>query len=180
MTPRVPHPEWQQLRDQDEEDPQEVEARKYDLNYIQLDAISLPGERRGPCDGDHGHHQALWRQSRQLSRRRRRRHHEKVTEAFKIMLRIPHLKGDPRQHLRGIMKCDVIAAGVVAAAKQVSLRVPLVVRLEGTTSIWARKILAESGCRSFPAATWLTRRRRSSQRRRGRTDVHPESTRTPG
>jgi len=70
---------------------------------------------------------------------------EKVTEAFKIMLRIPHLKAILVNIFGGIMKCDVIAAGVVAAAKQVSLRVPLVVRLEGTNVDLGKKILAESG-----------------------------------
>jgi len=105
------HPEWQQLRDLDEEDPQEVEASKYDLNYIQLDGdIGCLVKRRGPCDGDHGHHQALWRQSRQLSRRRRRRHHREVTEAFKIMLRIPHLKAI-LVNIFAHHECDVIAAG---------------------------------------------------------------------
>src|SRR2546422_5766353 len=70
---------------------------------------------------------------------------EKVTEAFKIMLRIPHLKAILVNIFGGIMKCDVIAAGVVAAAKQVSLRGPLVVRLEGTNVDLGKKILAESG-----------------------------------
>src|SRR6266513_749638 len=70
---------------------------------------------------------------------------EKVTEAFKIMLRIPHLKAILVNIFGGIMKCDVIAAGVVAAARQVSLKVPLVVRLEGTNVDLGKKILAESG-----------------------------------
>src|SRR2546427_6858140 len=70
---------------------------------------------------------------------------EKVTEAFKIMLRIPHLKAILVNIFGGIMKCDVIAAGVVAAARQLSLRVPLVVRLEGTNVDLGKKILAESG-----------------------------------
>jgi succinyl-CoA synthetase beta subunit len=70
---------------------------------------------------------------------------EKVTEAFKIMLRIPHLKAILVNIFGGIMKCDVIAAGVVAAARQVSLKVPLVVRLEGTNVELGKKILAESG-----------------------------------
>jgi succinyl-CoA synthetase beta subunit len=70
---------------------------------------------------------------------------EKVTEAFKIMLRNPDLKAILVNIFGGIMKCDVIAAGVVAAAREVSLRVPLVVRLEGTNVELGRKILAESG-----------------------------------
>jgi len=70
---------------------------------------------------------------------------EKVTEAFKIMLRNPKLKAILVNIFGGIMKCDVIASGVVAAAKQVGLKVPLVVRLEGTNVDLGKKILAESG-----------------------------------
>jgi succinyl-CoA synthetase beta subunit len=70
---------------------------------------------------------------------------EKVTEAFKIMLRNPHLKAILVNIFGGIMKCDVIAQGVVAAAREVSLKVPLVVRLEGTNVELGKKILAESG-----------------------------------
>src|SRR4029079_6784754 len=70
---------------------------------------------------------------------------DRVTEAFKIMLKNPHLKAILVNIFGGIMKCDVIASGVVAAAKQVSLKVPLVVRLEGTNVDLGKKILAESG-----------------------------------
>jgi succinyl-CoA synthetase beta subunit len=70
---------------------------------------------------------------------------EKVTEAFKIMLRNPKLKAILVNIFGGIMKCDVIAAGVVEAAKQVGLKVPLVVRLEGTNVDLGKKILADSG-----------------------------------
>jgi succinyl-CoA synthetase beta subunit len=70
---------------------------------------------------------------------------ERVTEAFKIMLRNPHLKAILVNIFGGIMKCDVIAEGVVAAARQVRLQVPLVVRLEGTNVEQGKKILAESG-----------------------------------
>ena len=140
------HPDLQPLRDLDEEDPQEVEASKYDLNYIQLegdigclvngaglpmstmDIIKLYGG--APANFlDVGGGATT----------------EKVTEAFKIMLRIPHLKAILVNIFGGIMKCDVIAAGVVAAARQVSLKVPLVVRLEGTNVDLGKKILAESG-----------------------------------
>jgi len=70
---------------------------------------------------------------------------EKVTEAFKIMLKNPQLKAILVNIFGGIMRCDVIAEGVVAAARQVSLQVPLVVRLEGTNVEQGKKILAESG-----------------------------------
>ncbi len=77
---------------------------------------------------------------------------EKVTEAFKIMLARPGLKAILVNIFGGIMKCDTIAAGVVAAAKQVGLKVPLVVRLEGTNVDIGKKILADSGLPIISAA----------------------------
>ena len=140
------HPEWQQLRDLDEEDPQEVEASKYDLNYIQLDGdigclVNGAGLAMATMDiiKLYGGAPANFLDVGGGATT------EKVTEAFKIMLRIPHLKAILVNIFGGIMKCDVIAAGVVAAARQVSLRVPLVVRLEGTNVDLGKKILAESG-----------------------------------
>jgi succinyl-CoA synthetase beta subunit len=140
------HPEWQQLRDLDEEDPAEVEASKYDLNYIQLEGdigclVNGAGLAMATMDiiKLYGGAPANFLDVGGGATT------EKVTEAFKIMLRIPHLKAILVNIFGGIMKCDVIAAGVVAAAKQVSLRVPLVVRLEGTNVDLGKKILAESG-----------------------------------
>jgi len=140
------HPEWQQLRDLGEEDPAEVEASKYDLNYIQLDGdigclVNGAGLAMATMDiiKLYGGNPANFLDVGGGATT------EKVTEAFKIMLRIPHLKAILVNIFGGIMKCDVIAAGVVAAAKQVSLRVPLVVRLEGTNVDLGKKILAESG-----------------------------------
>jgi len=140
------HPEWQQLRDLDEEDPAEVEASKYDLNYIQLDGdigclVNGAGLAMATMDiiKLYGGMPANFLDVGGGATT------EKVTEAFKIMLRIPHLKAILVNIFGGIMKCDVIAAGVVAAAREVSLRVPLVVRLEGTNADLGKKILAESG-----------------------------------
>ena len=140
------HPEWHQLRDLDEEDPAEVEASKYELNYIQLDGdigclVNGAGLAMATMDiiKLYGGAPANFLDVGGGATT------EKVTEAFKIMLRIPHLKAILVNIFGGIMKCDVIAAGVVAAAKQVSLRVPLVVRLEGTNVDLGKKILAESG-----------------------------------
>jgi len=140
------HPELQALRDLDEEDPAEVEASKYDLNYIQLEGdigclVNGAGLAMATMDiiklygGSPANFLVVGGGATT----------EKVTEAFKIMLRIPHLKAILVNIFGGIMKCDVIAAGVVAAAKQVSLRVPLVVRLEGTNVDLGKKILARSG-----------------------------------
>jgi succinyl-CoA synthetase beta subunit len=140
------HPEIVAMRDLDEEDPAEVEASKYDLNYIQLegdigclvngaglamatmDTIKLYGGAPANFLDVGGGATA-----------------EKVTEAFKIMLKNPKLAAILVNIFGGIMKCDVIATGVVAAAKQVGLKVPLVVRLEGTNVDLGKKILAESG-----------------------------------
>src|SRR5882762_8551785 len=140
------HPEWQQLRDLDEEDPAEVEASKYELNYIQLDGdigcvVNGAGLAMATMDiiKLYGGNPANFLDVGGGATT------EKVTEAFKIMLRIPHLKAILVNIFGGIMKCDVIAAGVVAAAKQVSLRVPLVVRLEGTNVDLGRRILSQSG-----------------------------------
>ena len=140
------HPELQALRDLDEEDPAEVEASKYDLNYIQLEGdigclVNGAGLAMATMDiiKLYGGSPANFLDVGGGATT------EKVTEAFKIMLRIPHLKAILVNIFGGIMKCDVIAAGVVAAAKQVSLRVPLVVRLEGTNVDLGKKILAGSG-----------------------------------
>jgi len=140
------HPDLAALRDLDEEDPAEVEASKFDLNYIQLegnigclvngaglamatmDAIKLYGGRPANFLDVGGSATA-----------------EKVTEAFKIMLRNPELKAILVNIFGGIMKCDTIAEGVVAASRAVSLKVPLVVRMKGTNEDLGKKILADSG-----------------------------------
>src|SRR6266566_3369474 len=140
------HPEWQQLRDLDEEDPAEVEASKYDLNYIQLDGdigclVNGAGLAMATMDiiKLYGGAPANFLDVGGGATT------EKVTEAFKIMLRIPHLKAILVNIFGGIMLCDVIADGLVKAAKEVSLRVPLVVRLEGNRVEEGKKILADSG-----------------------------------
>ena len=139
------HPDLQQLRDLDEEDPAEVEASKYDLNYIQLDGdigclVNGAGLAMATMDiiKLYGGAPANFLDVGGGATT------EKVTEAFKIMLGIPHLKAILVNIFGGIMKCDVIAAGVVAAAREVSLKVPLVVRLAGTNVELGKKIIAES------------------------------------
>jgi succinyl-CoA synthetase beta subunit len=140
------HPDLVALRDLDEEDPAEVEASKHDLNYIQLDGnigCLVNGAGLAMASMDiiklYGGSPANFLDVGGSATA------EKVTEAFKIMLRNPELKAILVNIFGGIMKCDVIAQGVVAAAKQVSLSVPLVVRLEGTNVDLGKKILAESG-----------------------------------
>ncbi|MDP2399565.1 MAG: ADP-forming succinate--CoA ligase subunit beta [Burkholderiales bacterium] len=140
------HPDIVALRDLDEEDPAEVEASKHDLNYIQLDGnigCLVNGAGLAMASMDiiklYGGNPANFLDVGGSATA------EKVTEAFKIMLRNPQLKAILVNIFGGIMKCDVIAQGVVAAARQVSLDVPLVVRLEGTNVELGKKILADSG-----------------------------------
>jgi succinyl-CoA synthetase beta subunit len=140
------HPEIMALRDLDEEDPAEVEASKFDLNYIQLDGnigclVNGAGLAMSTMDiiKLYGGAPANFLDVGGGAST------EKVTEAFKIMLKNPRLAAILVNIFGGIMKCDVIAQGVVAAAREVKLSVPLVVRLEGTNVDLGKKILAESG-----------------------------------
>jgi succinyl-CoA synthetase beta subunit len=140
------HPDIVALRDLDEEDPAEVEASKFDLNYIQLDGnigclVNGAGLAMATMDiiKLYGGSPANFLDVGGGAST------EKVTEAFKIMLRNPKLQAILINIFGGIMKCDVIAEGVVAAAREVQLKVPLVVRLEGTNVEIGKKILADSG-----------------------------------
>ena len=140
------HPEITVLRDVDEEDPAEVAASKFDLNYIQLDGsigclVNGAGLAMATMDicKLYGGAPANFLDVGGSATT------EKVTEAFKIMLKNPKCKAILVNIFGGIMKCDVIAQGVVAAAREVKLSVPLVVRLEGTNVELGKKILAESG-----------------------------------
>jgi succinyl-CoA synthetase beta subunit len=147
------HPEIVAMRDLDEEDPAEVEASKFDLNYIQLDGnigclVNGAGLAMATMDiiKFYGGQPANFLDVGGGATT------EKVTEAFKIMLRNPSLAAILVNIFGGIMKCDVIATALVAAAKVVSLRVPLVVRLEGTNVELGKQILAESGLPIISAA----------------------------
>ena len=140
------HPDVVAMRDLDEEDPAEVEASKFDLSYIQLDGdigclVNGAGLAMATMDTIklYGGSPANFLDVGGGATA------EKVTEAFKIMLKNPKLKAILVNIFGGIMKCDVIASGVVTAARQVGLKVPLVVRLEGTNVDLGKKILAESG-----------------------------------
>lgn len=140
------HPEIVALRDLDEEDPAEIEASKFDLSYIQLDGdigclVNGAGLAMATMDiiKLYGGSPANFLDVGGGASK------EKVTEAFKLMLKNPHLRAILVNIFGGIMKCDVIAEGVVAAAREVHLKVPLVVRLEGTNVELGKKILADSG-----------------------------------
>jgi succinyl-CoA synthetase beta subunit len=139
------HPELAQLRDLDEEDPAEVEASKNDLNYIQLEGdigclVNGAGLAMATMDiiKFYGGAPANFLDVGGGATT------EKVTEAFKIMLRNKSLKAILVNIFGGIMRCDVIAQALVEASKAVSLKVPLVVRLEGTNVELGKKILADS------------------------------------
>src|SRR5277367_1380795 len=140
------HPEIVAMRDLDEEDPAEIEASKFDLSYISLDGdigclVNGAGLAMATMDiiKLYGGNPANFLDVGGGATA------EKVTEAFKIMLKIPHLKAILVNIFGGIMKCDVIAEGVVAAARQVKLSVPLVVRMKGTNEELGRKALKDSG-----------------------------------
>src|SRR5262252_7158499 len=147
------HKDLEDLRDVDEEDPAETEAAKYALNYIKLDGqigCMVNGAGLAMATMDiiklYGASPANFLDVGGGATA------EKVTEAFKIMLRNPGLKAILVNIFGGIMKCDVIATGVVEAAKVVGLKVPLVVRLEGTNVELGKKILADSGLPIISAA----------------------------
>ncbi len=146
------HPDLAALRDESEEDPIELEASRHDLAYIKLDGnigcmvngaglamatmdiIKLNGaEPANFCDVGGGASK------------------EKVTAAFKIILSDPAVEGILVNIFGGIMRCDIIAEGIIAAAREVDLNVPLVVRLEGTNVEEGKRILADSGLAIVPA-----------------------------
>ena len=134
------------LRDETEEDPKELEASKYDLNYIALDGeigCMVNGAGLAMATMDiiklYGSEPANFLDVGGGATK------EKVTEAFKIITSDPQVKGILVNIFGGIMRCDVIAEGVIAAVNAVGLKVPLVVRLEGTNVELGKKIIDESG-----------------------------------
>jgi succinyl-CoA synthetase beta subunit len=140
------HKGLEELRDVDEEDPAETEAAKYALNYVKLDGqigCMVNGAGLAMATMDiiklYGASPANFLDVGGGATK------ERVTAAFKIILRDPNVEGILVNIFGGIMRCDVIAEGVVAAAREVNLHVPLVVRLEGTNVELGKKILRESG-----------------------------------
>jgi len=140
------HKDVVELRDETEEDPKELEASKYDLNYIALDGeigCMVNGAGLAMATMDiiklYGSEPANFLDVGGGATK------EKVTEAFKIITSDPKVKGILVNIFGGIMRCDVIAEGVVAAVKEVGLKVPLVVRLEGTNVELGKQIINESG-----------------------------------
>ena len=140
------HKDIQALRDLDEEDPAEVEASKFDLNYIKLDGeIGCMVNGAGLAMATMDIIKLFGSEPANFLDVGGGASKEKVTAAFKIIVKDPNVKGILVNIFGGIMKCDIIAEGIVAAAKEISLSVPLVVRLEGTNVELGKKILADSG-----------------------------------
>jgi succinyl-CoA synthetase beta subunit len=146
------HPDVMEMRDTLEENAQDVEASKYELAYIALDGnigclVNGAGLAMATLDiiKLHGGTPANFLDVGGGASK------EKVTQAFKIILKDPKVKAILVNIFGGIMKCDVIAEGVIAAAKELQLKVPLVVRLEGTNVELGKKILSESGLKITPA-----------------------------
>ena len=146
------HKDLAELRDETEEDPMELEASKYDLAYIKLDGdigCMVNGAGLAMATMDiiklNGMFPANFLDVGGGANK------EKVTAAFKIILSDPEVKGILVNIFGGIMRCDIIAEGIVAAAKEVNLSVPLVVRLEGTNVQQGKEILANSGLAIVPA-----------------------------
>ena len=148
------HPELAEWRDLDEEDPQEIEASKYDLSYVALDGnigCMVNGAGLAMATMDiiklYGGEPANFLDVGGGANK------EKVTAAFKIILADPKVQAILVNIFGGIMKCDVIADGVVAAAKEMGLEIPLVVRLQGTNVELGKEILEKSGLKIIPADT---------------------------
>ncbi|HKU92040.1 MAG TPA: ADP-forming succinate--CoA ligase subunit beta [Sphingomicrobium sp.] len=146
------HPDLEQLRDLSEENPAEIEASKYDLAYIKLDGnigCMVNGAGLAMATMDiiklNGAEPANFLDVGGGASK------EKVTAAFKIILSDPAVQGILVNIFGGIMRCDIIAEGIVAAAREVDLKVPLVVRLEGTNVQQGKDILASSGLPIIPA-----------------------------
>jgi succinyl-CoA synthetase beta subunit len=148
------HREWSDLRDRDEEDPVELEAKEAGLSYVSLDGdigclVNGAGLAMATMDiiqtygGSPANFLDVGGGANQ----------EQVAKAFGMIMKSPKAKGIFVNIFGGIMKCDVIAAGIIAATKQMGLKVPLVVRLEGTNVAEGRKMLGESGLAIQAAST---------------------------
>ncbi len=155
------HPDIRELRDANEEDPAETEAAKYDLSYVHLDGnigCMVNGAGLAMATMDivklYGAEPANFLDVGGGAST------EKVAAAFRILLADKRVKGVLINIFGGIMRCDVLAQGVVEAAKQVKLNVPLVVRLEGTNVIEGKKILADSGIKVVSASDMADAARR--------------------
>jgi succinyl-CoA synthetase beta subunit len=158
------HPEIRELRDPNEEDPDETEAAKYDLSYVHLDGnIGCMVNGAGLAMATMDIVKVFGAEPANFLDVGGGANTEKVAAAFRILLSDNRVKGVLINIFGGIMRCDVLAQGVVEAARQVNLKVPLVVRMEGTNVEQGKKILAESGIKVIPASDMADAARRITQ-----------------
>ena len=168
------HPDIMNLRDLDEEDPAEVLASRYDLSYVKLDGsigclVNGAGLAMATMDiiKLYGAEPANFLDVGGGASK------EKVTEAFKIILSDPNVKGILVNIFGGIMRCDIIAEGIIAAARETHLSVPLVVRLEGTNVDLGKQILSDSGLADHPRRRpWRGRAKDRCRGEEGRLTLH--------
>jgi succinyl-CoA synthetase beta subunit len=158
------HPDIRELRDPNEEDPDETEAAKYDLSYVHLDGnIGCMVNGAGLAMATMDIVKVFGAEPANFLDVGGGANTEKVAAAFRILLSDQRVKGVLINIFGGIMRCDVLAQGVVEAARQVNLNVPLVVRMEGTNVEQGKKILAESGIKVIPASDMADAARRITQ-----------------
>jgi len=158
------HPDIRELRDPNEEDPHETEAAKFDLSYVHLDGnIGCMVNGAGLAMATMDIVKVYGAEPANFLDVGGGANTEKVAAAFRILLSDERVKGVLINIFGGIMRCDVLAQGVVEAARQVNLKVPLVVRMEGTNVEQGKKILAESGIAVIPAADMADAARRITQ-----------------
>jgi hypothetical protein len=170
------------MRDLDEEDADEIEASKFDLAYISLDGnIGCLVNGAGLAMATMDTIKLFGAEPANFLDVGGGATTEKVTEAFKIMLKNPKVKGILVNIFGGIMKCDTIANGVIAAAKEVNLSVPLVVRMKGTNEDLGKKILGLRSADHLRRHHGRSRRPRSSLRSsKEPSNVHPDQQRHQG
>jgi succinyl-CoA synthetase beta subunit len=158
------HPDIRELRDPNEEDRDETEAAKYDLSYVHLDGnIGCMVNGAGLAMATMDIVKVFGAEPANFLDVGGGANTEKVAAAFRILLSDQRVKGVLINIFGGIMRCDVLAQGVVEAARQVNLKVPLVVRMEGTNVEQGKKILAESGIKVIPASDMADAARRITQ-----------------
>jgi Succinyl-CoA synthetase, beta subunit len=146
------HPDIAALRDESEEDPMEIEASKHDLSYVKLDGtIGCMVNGAGLAMATMDIIKLCGAEPANFLDVGGGASKEKVREAFKIILSDPSVKGILVNIFGGIMRCDIIADGVIEAAREMAIKVPLVVRLEGTNVELGKKKLAKSGLKITPA-----------------------------
>jgi succinyl-CoA synthetase beta subunit len=148
------HPDYAQMRDTTEEDPLEVEAGKYNLNYIKLDGnVGCMVNGAGLAMGTMDIIQLAGGKPANFLDVGGGANVERIANAFRIMMSDPHVEALLINIFGGIVRCDRVANGILQALEQVTVTVPVIVRLDGTNAVEAREILQKSGLNFLVAAT---------------------------